>query len=152
MKHSKESDLQPELVYKAEFDAFEEFRRSLEVKDLSKKELGEKLDHICRNHHKLLKTVVKLTKVSDNYQKKLLVAKEQAEEKTKALENAMSEIETLSGLLPICANCKQIRDEEGTWHQIENYIINHSKAEFSHSLCPVCFKTLYPKYSGNLDE
>lgn len=150
MKHTKDSELQPELVYKAEFEALEKFRLSLKEKDLNKKELSEKLDYLCQNHHKLLKTIVKLTKVSDNYQKKLLVAKEQAEEKTRALEKAMAEIETLSGLLPICANCKQIRDKEGTWHQIENYIINHSNAEFSHSLCPNCFKALYPKYSDKI--
>lgn len=62
------------------------------------------------------------------------------EEKEKALE----EIKTLKGFLPICASCKKIRDDQGYWNQIESYIRDHSEAEFSHSICPECAKTLYP--------
>ena len=53
-------------------------------------------------------------------------------------------IKTLSGLLPICAGCKKIRDDKGYWNQIENYISEHSEAEFSHSLCNDCIDKLYP--------
>lgn len=53
-------------------------------------------------------------------------------------------IELLSGLLPICASCKKIRDDRGYWNQIEAYISEHSKAEFSHSICPDCARKLYP--------
>lgn len=60
------------------------------------------------------------------------------------LKEAILEIKTLSGMLPICANCKKIRDDKGYWNQIESYIREHSEAEFSHSLCPDCAKTLYP--------
>jgi len=57
---------------------------------------------------------------------------------------ALSEIKTLNGLLPICAHCKKIRDDKGYWNQLEAYITNHSKAEFSHGICPECAKKIYP--------
>ena len=61
------------------------------------------------------------------------------------LQDAVAEIKTLSGLLPICSNCKNIRDDKGYWKQIESYIRDHSEAEFTHSMCPVCAKKLYPE-------
>lgn len=60
------------------------------------------------------------------------------------LKEALLKIKTLSGLLPICASCKKIRDDNGYWNQIESYIKTHSEAEFSHSICPNCAKKLYP--------
>jgi len=60
------------------------------------------------------------------------------------LKEALAKIKTLSGLLPICASCKNIRDDKGYWNQIESYIQEHSEAEFSHSICPECAKRLYP--------
>ncbi len=60
------------------------------------------------------------------------------------LEDALSQLKTLSGLLPICSSCKKIRDDSGYWNQIERYIQDHSEAEFSHSICPECLKRLYP--------
>jgi len=59
------------------------------------------------------------------------------------LQKALSEIKTLSGLLPICASCKKIRDDKGYWNQIELYIRDHTEAEFSHGLCPICAENLY---------
>ncbi len=56
----------------------------------------------------------------------------------KDLQKALSEIKTLRGILPICSSCKKIRDDEGSWEQIESYIRDHSEAEFSHGLCPEC--------------
>lgn len=64
----------------------------------------------------------------------------------KELEKALSEIKTLRGILPICANCKKIRDDKGYWNAVEDYIRNHSEAEFSHSICPECSKKLYPEF------
>ena len=57
-----------------------------------------------------------------------------------------TEVKILRGLLPICASCKEIRDDQGYWHQIESYIHEHSEAEFSHGICPKCLKKLYPQY------
>jgi CheY-like chemotaxis protein len=59
---------------------------------------------------------------------------DQAEELRKALD----EIKTLSGIIPICATCKKIRDDNGYWNQVEVYIRNHSDASFSHGICPDC--------------
>jgi hypothetical protein len=53
----------------------------------------------------------------------------------------------LSGLLPICAACKKIRDDKGYWHQVEEYVRDHSEADFSHSICPDCVRRLYPEFS-----
>ena len=60
------------------------------------------------------------------------------------LQQALAEVKQLSGLLPICAACKKVRDDRGYWQQIEAYIRDHSEAEFTHSLCPDCVKELYP--------
>jgi len=49
-------------------------------------------------------------------------------------------------LIPICAYCKKVRNDEGYWNQIENYIREHSEADFSHGICPSCFQRLYPEY------
>ncbi len=56
------------------------------------------------------------------------------------------EIRELSGLIPICSNCKKIRDDLGYWHQVESYIQKHTDAQFSHGLCPECLETLYGPY------
>ncbi len=68
------------------------------------------------------------------------------------LEDARARIKTLSGLLPICAACKKIRDDKGYWNQIELYVKEHSEAEFTHSLCPECGKKLYPEYYAKRSE
>jgi len=60
------------------------------------------------------------------------------------LENALQQVKTLSGLLPICAGCKKIRDDQNKWHSVESYIMDHSQAEFSHGLCPDCIKIYFP--------
>ena len=68
------------------------------------------------------------------------------------LEEALAEIKTLKGCIPICASCKKIRDDEGYWNQLESYISKHTDATFTHGLCPVCaekareeFKKLFNK-------
>ena len=61
-----------------------------------------------------------------------------------SLQDALAHVKLLSGLLPICAGCKKIRDDKGYWSQVESYIQKHSEAKFSHSMCPDCFKKLYP--------
>ena len=60
------------------------------------------------------------------------------------LQGAISQVRTLSGMLPICSSYKKIRDDKGYWNQIESYIHKHSEAEFSHGICPECAKELYP--------
>jgi PAS domain S-box-containing protein len=60
------------------------------------------------------------------------------------LRDALNKIKTLSGIIPICASCKKIRDDKGYWNQLENYINEHSEAHFSHGICPECAEKLYP--------
>ena len=62
------------------------------------------------------------------------------------LREALAKIKTLNGLLPICASCKKIRDDEGYWNQIESYVASHSNAQFSHGICPDCLEKLYPEF------
>jgi len=63
------------------------------------------------------------------------------------LKSAIAEVETLRGIIPICASCKKIRDDKGYWTQLESYFHKHSIAEFSHGICPDCFQELYPEYT-----
>ena len=62
------------------------------------------------------------------------------------LKYALENVKELKGLIPICASCKKIRDDGGYWHQVEEYIRDHSDAEFSHGLCQECMHELYPEY------
>lgn len=74
-------------------------------------------------------------------------AEKEKEKLIEDLQGALSKVRLLSGFLPICAKCKKIRDDQGYWQQIEAYIRDHSEAEFSHSICPDCAKTIYPGLS-----
>jgi hypothetical protein len=70
----------------------------------------------------------------------------------KELQNALADVKTLSGLVPICANCKQIRDDKGFWTQVEFYIQQRSEARFTHGICPDCMKKLYPDFLQKENE
>ena len=59
------------------------------------------------------------------------------------LQDALEKVKTLRGLVPICANCKKIRDDKGYWNQIEGYIQKYSEVKFSHGMCPECSDKLY---------
>ncbi|MBI5885469.1 MAG: hypothetical protein HZB85_02670 [Deltaproteobacteria bacterium] len=63
------------------------------------------------------------------------------------LQEAITRIETLNGLLPICAYCKKVRDDQGYWNRIETYISKHSRAEFTHSICPECGKKAVDEFN-----
>lgn len=65
-------------------------------------------------------------------------AEQEREKALKLLQQALHEIKTLKGIIPICSYCKKIRDEEGSWEQLESYITQHSAAHFSHGICPEC--------------
>jgi len=72
-------------------------------------------------------------------------AEEVREKLIEELHDALVKVKTLSGLLPICASCKKIRDNKGNWNHIETYIREHSEADFSHGICPECSRKLYPE-------
>jgi PAS domain S-box-containing protein len=68
------------------------------------------------------------------------------------LQSALANVKSLSGMLPICAGCKKIRDDKGYWNQVEGYIQKHSEATFSHGMCPDCMKKYYPGLELNCPD
>jgi hypothetical protein len=77
--------------------------------------------------------------------KKLLEVNRDLEKRTRELEESFAEIKRLQGIIPICAECKKIQDDDGQWKPVELYVQNHSAAQFSHGICPICAKKLYPE-------
>lgn len=73
-------------------------------------------------------------------------AEQERERLLSELQEAVSAVKTLKGLIPICASCKNIRDDEGYWKQIEFYLCEHSELEFTHGICPACLERLYPDF------
>ena len=67
------------------------------------------------------------------------------------LRQALDRIKTLRGIVPICASCKKIRDDQGCWNQVEGYVRDHTEAEFGHGICPECMKELCPGYKQDDD-
>ena len=68
------------------------------------------------------------------------------------LQTALAKVKLLSGLLPICAGCKKIRDDQGYWRQVESYIQKRSEATFTHGMCPECSHQLYPELDDPVPE
>ena len=75
------------------------------------------------------------------------IARQKLQAQNRALQTALAEIKTLHGIIPICSHCNKIRDEKGLWNRLEEYIRNHSEAEFSHGICPTCAKKHYSDFS-----
>ena len=94
-------------------------------------------------NERLLKEITEREKA----EKELQVAHDEIEirvkHRTLELEEALNNVKLLSGLIPICSNCKKIRDDKGYWNQIESYIDKHSEASFTHGICPDCLKRDY---------
>jgi len=103
----------------------------------------KKLSRVKQDHtdikHDLYNKISEMNNELANTQRQL--AKKNAE-----LEHALRQVKQLKGLIPICANCKKIRDDQGYWEHVEKYISDHSEADFSHSICPDCMVKLYPEY------
>jgi CheY-like chemotaxis protein len=72
--------------------------------------------------------------------------------KIEELHQALDKIKTLRGIIPICANCKKIRNDHGYWNQVEVYVRDHTEAEFSHGICPECMNNLYPRFAREKAE
>jgi hypothetical protein len=71
--------------------------------------------------------------------------------KNTELQQAQAQIKTLKGIIPICMHCKEIRDDEGYWVQLEKYITTHSDAQLSHGICEKCLHKLYPDLAEKRD-
>jgi PAS domain S-box-containing protein len=76
-------------------------------------------------------------------------AEAEREKLVQELRATIASVKELGGLLPICASCKRIRDDDGRWHRLETFITAHSRAEFSHGICPECAVKLYPERTQN---
>lgn len=149
MKRRQKNKSKTALIYKKEFDLFEKTKEIINNKEISKDDLFAAYVSLSGHYEKLLKDGLKLTKISDLYERKLFRAKIEIEKQKDELSKAFDRIKKINGLLPICSSCKKIRDDDGYWNEIEAYISEHSDADFSHSLCPECAKKLYPQYYKN---
>ncbi|NTW49328.1 MAG: hypothetical protein HGB19_06310 [Chlorobiales bacterium] len=85
-------------------------------------------------------------------QEELQLKNKALERSNHELEVALANVKQLSGMLPICASCKKIRNDDGYWEQIEAYIHDHSDIEFSHGICPECAKRLYPDFTDRSED
>lgn len=72
--------------------------------------------------------------------------------KVDELRLALEQVRTLRGIVPICSSCKNVRDDQGYWKQVEIYVRDHTEAEFSHGVCPNCMKALYPQFDSEGDD
>jgi len=72
--------------------------------------------------------------------------------KLQELRKALEQIKTLRGIVPICANCKKIRSDDGYWQQVEVYVRDNTEAEFTHGICPECIEKLYPDLGTQDDK
>ncbi|MBC8490932.1 MAG: histidine kinase, partial [Candidatus Marinimicrobia bacterium] len=117
------------LFYQLRITAYEAKRKKLEIE-------------VEKRTREIKKKTIELEQIN-LLQTQLL---EERDELIEEFREALIKIKTLSGMIPICASCKKIRDDSGFWQQVETYFQEHSGAEFSHSLCPDCLKDLYPEF------
>jgi PAS domain S-box-containing protein len=149
-----------EILGKTDFDFFPEdlaqkYRNDDKRVMESKKSLDIAEEHVNVNEKIQYVQVVKLP-LYDAHQQVIGVqvifwditdrknAEVERERLIRELQNALAEVKTLNGIIPICAGCKQIRDDKGYWNRVEAYVEEHSLAKFSHSLCPNCTKIYFP--------
>ncbi|MDH3348076.1 MAG: hypothetical protein OEM02_08250 [Desulfobulbaceae bacterium] len=102
--------------------------------------------HIFQIYTRYFSAKQKITLVQDITKKKHY--ENEREKLISELTDALDKVNTLSGFLPICSSCKKIRDDQGSWYQLESYLKTHSDLEFSHSICPSCASSLY----GDMDK
>lgn len=170
MTHSQEFDLILLDVMMPEMDGFEvcrELKNTLRTRDIPIIFLTAKTEQKDINFGLQLGAVDYLTKPVNDVELiarvgthlSLQRAKKEIEKRNRELEEknaelarlleentrAQDEITTLRGLIPICAQCKKIRDDKGYWNQIETYISERSEAKFTHSICLTCARELYPE-------
>ncbi len=143
-----------------------EFRRQEAVDLLKKLQQGQSVDQVetarIRKDGTLLDVCLTMSPIRDAHGKVIgasTIAYDVTERKRMEAERThlishlndmLSKVKTLSGLLPICASCKNIRDDHGYWQKVETFVREHSSAEFSHSICPECMDRLYPEYAPHL--
>jgi len=138
------ADLEAHLAAAQEF--FEGKRSSFKVEARYLRKVGEPLwgnltvERIDDSTGQMLFVLVMVEDISERRR-----AAEERERMIDELREALANVKTLRGLIPICASCKKIRDDKGFWSQVEVYVRDRSEAEFSHGICPDCMKKLYGK-------
>ncbi len=109
--------------------------------DITERKLME--EELKKSHRELESKVIKRTEDLSKTNAQLQKEIEERKKLINELEEALTQVKTLSGFIPICASCKKIRDDKGYWDHLEQYLREHSNAEFTHSICPDCQKELY---------
>lgn len=131
------------IIFYLNFKVIRPIRRLTEsVDSLAREELKTEVPFLLSQNE-----IGDMARALNIFKRNVLKRRKAESEKEKLiaeLEKALSNVKQLSGLLPICAHCKKIRDDQGYWNQLESYIGDHSEAEFSHSICQECARKLYP--------
>lgn len=144
-KAARQSEkIDPDLIHYSEF---KNFTTSVNQMNEERHRINEKLKQYQKHLESLVEQRTKdleetVHKLNIENKERELVQKDK-EIKILELQEALQEVKTLQGLLPICANCKKVRDDSGYWHRIESYIENRSQAVFSHGMCPECLEKFY---------
>jgi methyl-accepting chemotaxis protein len=129
-------------------DAVNHMRQNLQHEFLRRKKAEDSIREHRDNLEKIVEERTVTLKSTNEKLMQEIDERKQIESEREALiadlQTAVSEIKTLSGLLPICMHCKKIRDDKGYWQQMETYIHEHSDAQFSHSICRECAEEHYP--------
>lgn len=86
--------------------------------------------------------------MEEHLKRQVLERTEELEDANRELQNALSEIKTLQGIIPICSSCKKVRNDQGFWQQVEAYVTQHSEAKFSHAVCPQCMEKYYEELNS----
>ena len=139
-RHPDELDALSNAIHQMQQDLHYSFERQKSFKERLRKHKEDLEDTVTRRTLCLTGTNARLQQ--EIHERKRI--EEEREKLIAKLQNALDEVRQLSGLLPICATCKKIRDDKGYWNQLESYISQHSEVVFTHSICPDCMKKLYP--------
>lgn len=138
-----------ELHLEQTIDKLKKLNSQLEAEYEARTKIEQELMNYRNNLEALIQSrTSELMKTNEMLKTEILERKAIDEERKKLvddLQDALNNIKTLKGLIPICASCKKIRDDQGYWNELEIYISRNADIEFSHSLCPDCLKKHYPE-------
>jgi len=102
------------------------------------------LETVLHEHRRVCRQVGRIARIGDRSQEQLRVLNQELTRTNERLSQALTEVKTLQGFIPICARCKRVRDDHGYWDQVEDYVSRHSGVVFSHGVCPECARMLFP--------
>lgn len=125
---------------------------SLNLKSARRDEIGTLTRAFSEMAEKVRGYAENLERLVDERTSELNETNRRLEENRDQLQEALANVKTLQGILPICSSCKKIRDDKGYWTQVESYVTEHTSAAFSHGLCPECFEKLYPQLADHDEQ